>query len=140
MPKVHAETGVIRRNRLSVFFLRIVAACLAIGVSEKCLTSKKCFATVTLSNLGLPMRRFVAQFPHADDGLVVGDTVFRSLTGVPPLRSGTRAAFAVVTHLDDTTLGLKYDPRYFHQSDAERLLDEFVQQIEATVTGGPAGQ
>ena len=112
MPSVHAQTGAIRRDRLSVFFLKTVTFALSIGVSKKCLASKNCFATATLSNLGLPTRRFVAQFPHNERGLIVGNLVFRSLTGVPPIRPGTRAAFAIITSVDDTLLAMKYDAQY----------------------------
>jgi hypothetical protein len=140
MPSLHAETGAIRRDRLSVFFLKTVTFALSIGVSKKCLASKNCFATATLSNLGLPTRRFVAQFPHNERGLVVGNLVFRSLTGAPPIRPGTRAAFAIITSVDDTLLAMKYDAQYLRQADARQLLEEYVKQIAATADGGLAGE
>ncbi len=140
MPSLHAQTGAIRRNRLSVFFLKTVTFALSIGVSKKCLASKNCFATATLSNLGLPTRRFVAQFPHNQRGLIVGNLVFHSLTGVPPIRPGTRAAFAIITSVDDTLLAMKYDAQYLRQADARQLLEEYVQQIMAASDGGLAGE
>jgi hypothetical protein len=140
MPALHAEAEAIRRDRLSVFFLGSLAAALSAGVLDKLLASKICFSTVVLSNLGLPSRRFVAQFPQTSQGLIVGNTIFRSLTAVPPLRPGTRAAFAIISSADDLTLTLKCDPQYFEPIDAARLLDEYVNQLAATAAGGLTGK
>ena len=45
---------VIRRDRLSVFFLGSLAAALAAGMLDKLLASKICFSTAVVSNFGLP--------------------------------------------------------------------------------------
>ncbi len=139
LPGLRAETEVIRRDRLSVFFLGSLAAALAAGMLDKLLASKICFSTAVVSNFGLPTRRFVAQFPQTAQGLTVGNTVFRGLLGVPPLRPGTRAAFAVVSSVHDLTLTLKCDPQYFSPIDAAGLLDEYVSQVKATAAAGPTG-
>jgi hypothetical protein len=138
LPALCTETKVIRRDRLSVFFLGSLAAALAAGVLEKLLASKICFSTAVLSNFGVPARRFVAQFPQTAEGLIIGNVVFRSLVGVPPLRPGTRAAFAVVGSADDLTFTVKCDPQYFGPIDAARLLDEYVGQVAATAAGARA--
>jgi hypothetical protein len=135
---VHTETEAIRRGRLSAYFLGSLATALSAGVLDKLLASRICFSTVVLSNFGVPARRFVTEFPRASDGLIVGNTVFCGLTGVPPTRPGTRAAFAVVTSAEDLTISVKCDPRYFAPVDAARLLDEYVNQVAATATRGVA--
>jgi hypothetical protein len=136
---VHRETEAIRRYRLSAYFLGSLATALAAGVLDKLLASRFCFSTVVLSNFGVPTRRFVAEFPRTAEGLVVGNTVFCGVTGVPPTRPGTRAAFAVVNSAHDLTISLKCDPRHFGPIDAARLLDEYVNQVAATARGGLTG-
>jgi hypothetical protein len=136
---VRTETEAIRRGRLSAFFLGSLAIALSAGMLDKLLTSRFCFSTVVLSNFGVPSRRFVARFPQADEGLVVGNTVFLGLTGVPPTRPGTRAAFAVVSSARDLTISLKCDPRHFGPIDAARLLGEYVSQVVATADRDLAG-
>ncbi|HEX4142350.1 MAG TPA: hypothetical protein VHY91_02275 [Pirellulales bacterium] len=139
LPSIHAETEAIRRGRLSAYFLGSLATALAAGVLDKLLASRFCFSSVVLSNFGVPTRRFIAEFPRTADGLIVGNTVFCGVTGVPPTRPGTRAAFAVVTSAYDLTISLKCDPRHFGPVDAVRLLDEYVNQVRATAAGGLAG-
>ena len=136
---VHTETEAIRRGRLSAYFLGSLAIALSAGVLDKLLASRFCFSTVVLSNFGVPSRRFVARFPQTDEGLVVGNTVFLGLTGVPPTRPGTRAAFAVASGAHDLTISLKCDPRHFGPIDAAGLLGEYVNQVAATAKRGPAG-
>jgi hypothetical protein len=134
---VHAETEAIRRYRLSAYFLGSLAMALAAGVLDKFLASRLCFSSAVLSNFGVPTRRFVAEFPRTDEGIVVGNTVLCGLTGVPPTRPGTRAAFAVVTSTCDLSISVKCDPRHFGPVDAARLLDEYVNQVAATAAQGP---
>ncbi len=134
LQSVKAETDAIRRNRLSAYFLGSLAAALGLGILDKILASRFCFSTVVLSNFGMPSRRFVAKFPRTSEGLVVGNLVFCGVTGVPPTRPGTRAAFAVVTSAHDLTICLKCDPRHFGPIDAARLLGEYVKQVAATAT------
>ena len=136
---VHTETEAIRRGRLSAYFLGSLATALAAGLLDRLLASRICFSTVVLSNFGVPTRRFVAEFPRTAEGLVVGNTVFCGVTGVPPTRPGTRAAFAVVSSSQDLTISLKCDPRHFGPIDAARLLDEYVNQVAATATRDQAG-
>ncbi len=139
LPSVRTETEAIRRGRLSAYFLGSLAMALSAGVLDKLLASRFCFSTVVLSNFGVPARRFVAKFPKSGQGLVVGNTVFLGLTGVPPTRPGTRAAFAVVNGAHDMTISVKCDPRHFRPIDAARLLGEYVNQVATTANRGPAG-
>ena len=88
----------------------------------------------------MPTRQFVARFPQTDQGLIVGNTIFRSLTGVPPLQPGMRAAFGIITNFNDLTITLKCDPQFFRPNDVARLLDEYVSQVAASAADGVAGE
>jgi hypothetical protein len=129
---ISKETAAIKRGKLSVYFLGAIAAVQALGALPWLLKRPLCFSTAVLSNFGDCTRHFVARFPVASGGLVVGNLVFRGLTGGPPVRPLTRASFGVFSSGNALTLSLRCDPLDYSLSDAQRLLSEFVAQLEAT--------
>ena len=89
-------------------------------------------ATVVLSNLGDPSRRFRARFPRADGKLQAGNLRLRTIAATPPIRPGTHMAVAVINNGGELTLGLNFDPRCFSAADAASFLQQYKQQLERT--------
>jgi hypothetical protein len=83
------------------------------------------FATVVLSNLGDPSRRFCARLPRHDNCVLAGNLRVTSIIGAPPVRPGTRAALALFSYADRLAIALRYDPRWFSAAAARRFLDMY---------------
>ena len=135
LASIRAETEAVRRGRLSMYLLGGMGTMLSAGLLPWLLRRSFCFATVVMTNLSDPTRRFIAKFPRSPQGLVVGNVVFQGLSGVPPLRPGTRAAFGISTSISTFSISLRWDPRCFSLLDAQRLLGEYVSQLHVTAEG-----
>jgi len=132
------ETDAVRRGQLSRYFLGSLAALDAAGALRHVLNSRFCFATCVLTNLGDPARRFTTRFPRCQTGLVVGNLVFERVAGVPPLRKRTHAAWSISSAAQSLSISLKCDPHSFSRLDVQRLLGEYVAELEATAAAGKA--
>jgi hypothetical protein len=127
---IREETEIIRRHKLSLFFLGGIASLQGAGLLNWLLRRRICFATAVLTNLGDPTRRFVARFPRSPEGLLlVGNLVLNSITGIPPLRPLTRSVWAVFQTASTLTISLKCDPRSYSPLDVEGLLGEYTNQL-----------
>jgi hypothetical protein len=132
LESISRETELVRKHRLSLYFLGSLASARGFGFLDWVLGRPICFTTVVLTNLGDPSRRFATRFPRARGGLVVGNLVFHAISGGPPLRPLTRGAFSIFNGPRSMSLSLKCDPRWFSQLDSRRLLDEYVAQLHLT--------
>ena len=93
------------------------------------LSRNVCLATVVLSNAGDPSRRFTAKFPRQSGRIVCGNLVLEAITGVPPLRVKTRAAFSISQYDRRLAVSLRCDPHYFRLEDTATLLDIYVRRL-----------
>ena len=125
------ETAAIRKYRLALYFI----GGLAVGHRWKFLmkwglSDRHCFATAVMTNVGDPTRRFRARFPRTDGRIHVGNLVLDDITGVPPLRPMTRAAFSITTYARQLTVSVMCDGTVMNHDDAQGLLDCFVSRLE----------
>ncbi len=132
LARIRDETDVIRRMRSSLIFIGSLVAAHRAGTFDWVKNTSYCFSTSVLTNLGDPTRRFATKFARTDDGLRVGNLVFRGITGGPPLRPLTRAAFAVFKSARRMTISLKCDAASYSSLDTRRLLDKYVEQLGQT--------
>lgn len=98
------------------------------------------YATVVLSNLGDPTRRFRARFPRVGKEIQAGNLLVKSIFGAPPVRPGTRAALALFNYADRLTIALNADPQWLGASAAHDFLTSYEQQLRETArTVSPTG-
>lgn len=116
-------TARIRARDLGRMFVDGVAlADLVPGMLGMATAGLRRMSTAILSNLGEVTRRFTAKFPFRDGEPLAGDVTLAELTGAPPLRPGTTAAFLVTSLAGRTTLSLQVSPRLTTRLQAEKLL------------------
>ena len=89
-------------------------------------------ATIVLSNLGNPTRRFRARFPQSEGRIQAGDVRLISIVGTPPIRPGTRMALAIMCYGGRLEIGVHSDPRYFSPDDARTFVRGFVDRMKHT--------
>jgi hypothetical protein len=129
LQSIREETRVTVRDRLTLYFIGILAAANSFGVLRRSLRGNRCFATAVLTNMGDPTRRFVAQLPRRDGLVVAGDLTLTNNSGVPPIRHLTRAVFSLGDYGKRLTISLRCDPRSFSPADTRRLLEKYTRQL-----------
>ncbi|HEX4129665.1 MAG TPA: hypothetical protein VHZ24_06455 [Pirellulales bacterium] len=136
------ESRIIRAGNLSLeFLLGLDIASRWPRLFRAAIGFRRCMATVALTYLGDPTRRFVERFPRRDDGKIVsGNVALTLIAGCPPIRELTRAAVTTGTYGGELTVGLRADRRWFSESDAQRFLDSIVERLRASMVdhGGTA--
>ena len=133
------ETEAVRKGQLSRYFLGGIDGLQKAGLMRWVLSRNSCFSTAVLTNLGDPLRRFVTRFPRRGRALQVGGLLLREITGTPPLRPNTRAAFCIFNSADQLKVCLRSDPYTYSTSDTQRLMDVYLNQLAATAAGCGGG-
>lgn len=132
------ETAAIRKDNLSRHFIGGLAAVQSLGLLPWLLNGSSCFSTAVLTNFGNTWRRFQAKLPPADGGLTAGNLVYDGLTGAPPCRTNTAAAFCVCTSADQIFVSLKHDPFHYTLNESHELLSRYIDQITRSAEGPSA--
>jgi len=132
------ETAAIRKDNLSRHFIGGLAAVQALGLLPWLLNGSSCFSTAVLTNFGNTWRRFQAKLPPADGGLAAGNLVYDGLTGTPPCRPNTAAAFCVCTSADQIFVSLKHDPFHYTLEESHELLARYIDRITSSAEGPSA--
>ena len=136
LESVQLETRVIRKYRLSLYFIGVLAFANRLKwLMSLSLRSKQCFATAVLTNLGDPTRRFLARFPRTDGLIHVGNLILKDITGIPPIRPMTRAAFSITTYAGQLTISAMCDENVMSMDDARTLLRCYVSHLEESCRG-----
>jgi hypothetical protein len=117
---------------LSLYFFGALGTVQATGGFGWLMRRPVCFTTAVLTNLGDPTRRFVARLPRSGTGLAVGNLVLEQITGVPPVRPLTKAAFSIFNSARNISISLKCDPHCYSSLDTQRLLGQYVAQLRST--------
>lgn len=126
------ETEAVRKGQLSRYFLGGIETLRNAGALPWVLKRDVCFSTAILTNLGDPLRRFVTRFPRVGRSLRIGNLLLQEITGAPPLRPNTRAAFCVFNSADQLKLCLRTDPYTYTSDDARALLDRYLGRLAVT--------
>ncbi len=134
---VREETAAVKKWRLPLYFIGGLGIAARVpGLMRQMLRRKTSFATAVFSNVGRVLSR--SPLERIDDRLQCGNVVLEHVTGVPPIRPGTRVAVVVVTYGNETTINLRSDPRYFSSSASRQLLGQFRDQLRVTVETAPS--
>ncbi len=127
---IHEETALIRHAHLGEQFVDMISAGADVrGLLPLVLSLPRTMSTAILSNVGDPTRRFLAKFPRQAGCIVAGNLILERISGFPPLRSRTRAAFSIVTYRRQLTIGLRCDPHLFTLDDMQEMLSLYVEKL-----------
>ena len=127
---IRDQTARIKHERFGSRFVDMIYAASRIrGLLPFALRRNLCMATAILSNVADPSRRFTARLPRQAGRIVAGNLVLEEITGVPPLRPKTRAAFSISQYDRRLTISLRCDPHLFRREDTAALLNLYVEQL-----------
>jgi hypothetical protein len=127
---IREKTALIKHERSGTRFMDMIFAASQIrGLLPFVLRRKLCMASAVLSNVGDPSRRFTARLPRQGGRIAAGKLVLEEITGVPPLRPGTRATFSISQYDRRLTISLRCDPNWFSMEDSTSLLGLYVEQL-----------
>jgi len=129
---IREETAAVRRGKLSLYFVGGLGSLQSAGLLPRVLNSNLCFSTAILTNIGHPLRHFVARFPSTEQGLVAGDIVLHRMVGVPPARQHTHLGVSIANNLNQLSLTAKWDAHRYQLADARWFLDDYLVQLRAT--------
>ncbi len=125
---IRDEMEAVRKWRLPLYFIGgLRYACKFPGKMRQVLRSRRSFATIVFSNAGRLMAR--TSLKRQDRKLICGNVLLERITGVPPVRPGTRAAIIVAHYGYDTYVNLQWDPHVLNESAARLLLDKYIQRL-----------
>jgi hypothetical protein len=129
---VHRQTEQIKKWKLALYFLGGLGLATNVrGAVPAILRWKQSFATIVLSNVGRLFGH--SKLPRREGQLVCGDVVLKHVTGVPPIRPNTRAAFIIAEYAGTTIISARCDPRFFDRAQTRALLETFIARIRETV-------
>lgn len=130
--RIREETALIKHERLGERFVDMVSTAAAVrGLLPFATAVPRTLSSAVLTNVGDPSRRFLARFPRESGRLVCGNLILKRISGFPPIRPKTRAAFSIVSYRKELTIGLRCDPHLFSLDDTEEMLDLYVDQLRA---------
>jgi hypothetical protein len=131
---VHEQSVAIKRGKLALYFLGGLAIASKFkGLVPWALRRKKPFATVVLSYVGRVLTQ--TPLPQRNRRLVCGNVTLERLSGVPPLRALTRAAFLAGEYAGELTIALSCDPQFFEPDETRALLNAYIDRARATIRG-----
>ena len=105
---IRNKTALIKHERSGALFLDMIYGATRFrGLLPVILRCGLCMASAVLSNVADPSRRFSARLRRRAGRVVTGNLVLEEITGVPPLRPGTRAAFSVSQYDRRLTISLR---------------------------------
>jgi hypothetical protein len=125
---VRDELEAVKKWRLPLYFIGGLGfACRFPGLMRRLLQSNRSFATVVLSNAG----RVLARLPLEREGRkwISGGMLLEKITGVPPVRPGTRVSIIVAQYGNDTDVNLRWDPHELTEPAARLLLRAYVERL-----------
>jgi NRPS condensation-like uncharacterized protein len=127
---IRKETAEIKaRGMGSAFIDAIERAATRNFYLRMALPSFRCTATVVLTNVGDPTRRWTATLPRTKGEVHCHDLRLDDMTGCPPLRPNTNVTIAITTYLRRLTVGFRCDPHFYTQQDTEEILQHYMEGI-----------
>ena len=129
---IREETAGIKHNRSGERFVEMVAAGAAVrGLLPLVTRLPRTLCTFVMSNVGDPSRRFLGKFERQSGRIVAGNAVLEHITGYPPMRPRSRAAFSIVQYRRELSVGLRCDPHRFAVADTRRMLNIYIQRLRS---------
>lgn len=131
---IQAETEAIKLGRRGLYFIAQLGNLSSIpGAMRLALSSRRCFATAVVSNVGDLGRFFPDYFPRQKGRVVAGNLVLEDIVGTPPLRPLTRAGLGVLTYAGRMSLCLLCDRNWFTTRQSRQFLEMLRKRIAAGI-------
>ena len=128
LQRIDEDMSLIKRGRLGLVFLLLLSlAGLIPGGIRRYARSYSRGATFLITNLGDVFA--ASKLRNADGKLAVPGAVMEGLNIAAPCRPGTQAALAVGFYAGKFWADIQYDSRYLTRSDADSLIEEFLNQL-----------
>ncbi|QEG35085.1 condensation domain-containing protein [Bythopirellula goksoeyrii] len=129
LPGIHKELEAVKKWRLPLFFIGGLGYAYQFpGFMRRVLRGNKSFATAVLSNSGRALARLPLKHEHRK--WISGGAVLERITGVPPVRPGTRVSIIIANYAYDTTVNLHWDQHELDETAARELLAAYVRRIK----------
>ena len=125
---IRDETAAIKTKGMgSAFISAITNAMVRPWIFDLALNkSRGCLASVVLTNVGDPTRRYISALPRKKGAIHTGGLVMKDCTGCPPIRSKTNVSIAITTYLRQLTVGIRCDPHYFDEATSKEILAMYM--------------
>jgi hypothetical protein len=131
LPTIANETQFIRDWSSGAMFVQAVATLETVpGLLPAAVRINRQFATLVLSNLGDPQRRFRTRLPEQDGRITSGNLVIDAIYGVPPIRPGTRMSMMLSTYGGGLAIALNADPRWFDDAMIDAFINLYCSHLE----------
>lgn len=128
--RIREETARIKHERLGERFVDMVSMGATVrGLLSFATSVPRTLSSAILTNVGDPSRRFLARFPRDRGRLVCGNLTLERISGFPPIRCKTRAAFSIVSYRRELTIGVRCDLHLFSLDDSQKMLGLYVQRL-----------
>lgn len=129
---IRDEMDAVKKWRLPLYFIGGLSfAAQRPWLIRRMLRSNRSFATGVLSNAGRTLGRLPLE--REDHKWLCGGCLLEKITGVPPVRPGTRVSIILAYYGHDTYVNLNWDPNEFDESAARLLLAAFVERLTVEV-------
>jgi len=138
---IRDESREILRERIPAQFW----FCLAVAVRFRrildfVLRTTPCLASIVVSNISDPVRRFTSRVAQRDGQVVAGNLVIEDMSGAPPVRSGTRMSICISLFGGGATIAAMFDPHVLTRAAAADFLRTYVELLSAAgCPGEPSG-
>ncbi len=127
---VNAELKNARKLVLPARFLKKLALIAHVPMwFDYWFSTKHCWATAILTQIGDPTRRFRTRFKRTHGRIVVGDLVLSDFVSCGPLRPLSRGLLSINTYGNTMTLTFCWDPATIDRSAAEVFLDRMISRL-----------
>jgi len=120
---IRDETAKIKNTKGTEFIEAITYATAVPWALPIVTWGRKSIASIVLSNMGDPTRRYTATFPRKKGAVIAGNLELDDFAGVPPLRDKTRATIGVTAYQRKLTISLRCDPDSFDEAHTKKMLD-----------------
>jgi hypothetical protein len=131
---VRNRTRLIKRLQLGLTGAQVVKFLVDRGLLGGMLARDQCLATTVLSNLGEVFRN--VPLPRVEGRLQAGNAQLDQVEAYPPIRRKTWAAFGVLSYAGRLTVGLHCRRGPFNESQAQDLLQTYVERLNASAEQG----
>jgi len=135
LDKIRGETAKIKSGTPQHDYAKAITGAMNTPrLTRWLLKGNRCFATAVLSNAGDPARRFTGRLPRSGGKVRLGELTLEKITGVPPLRSLTRASVSVSSYGRGMAVSMRCDPRHFGDAGTQDFLKLYCDQLSTLLT------
>jgi NRPS condensation-like uncharacterized protein len=127
---IHQQMNRVKRRRLGLTFVLVLALSRRLGMLRKMVQDKKCAATTVLTNMPAPLAD--APLPRREGRIVAGNAELQRIEALAPLRPFTTTAFSAHSYAGQLTLTGSFDDRFLGPADCRVLLERFAARVRTS--------